>query len=92
MASDFNSLLCKDEKCGGSRQAVGCKKFGKWIRDCSMVDMGFVRSRFTWRRGTVQDCLDQFICNEDWKDRVNMFRVAHLPRVQSNHSPLLSSY
>ena len=57
-----------------------------------MVDMGFVGSRFMWSRGTVQECLDRFVCNEDWKDRVNMFRVAHLTRVQSNHSPLLLSY
>ena len=57
-----------------------------------MVDMGFVGSRFTWSRGTVQECLDRFVCNEDWKDRVNMFWVAHLPSVQSDHSPLLLSY
>ena len=81
MAGDFNAILGKDEKCGGSRQVVGCKKFGAWIRDYSMVDMGFIGSIFTWKRGIVQERLDRFVCNEDWKDRVNMFRVSHLPRV-----------
>ena len=57
-----------------------------------MVDMGFVGSRFTWKRGAVQERLDRFVCNEDWKDRVNMFQVSHLPRVQSDHNPLLLSY
>ena len=79
VAGDFNAILCKDKKCGGLRQAVGCKKFGAWIRDCSMVDMGFVGSRFTWKKGTVQERLDHFVCNEDWKDRVNMFWVSRLP-------------
>ena len=44
VAGDFNAILCKKENCGGSRQALGCKKFGAWIWDCSMVDMGFVGS------------------------------------------------
>ena len=45
-AGDFNAILCKNEKCGGARQAIGCKKFGAWIQDCSMIDIGFVGSRF----------------------------------------------
>ena len=42
VAGDFNTILCENEKCGGARQAIGCKKFGAWIRDFSMIDMCFV--------------------------------------------------
>ena len=31
IVGDFNAILCKYEKCGGSRQDVGCKMFGAWI-------------------------------------------------------------
>ena len=57
-----------------------------------MVDMRFIGSQFTWKRGTVQERLDFFVCNEDWKDKVNIFQVSHLPQVQSDHNPLLLSY
>ena len=60
VAGNFNAVLGKNEKCGGARQAMGCKKFGTWIQDYSMIDMGFLGSRFTWRRGTVQERLDRF--------------------------------
>ena len=33
VAGEFNVILSKEEKSGESRQAVGCKKFGAWIRD-----------------------------------------------------------
>ena len=72
LAGDFNAILHKDEKCGGSQQALGCKRFGAWLRDCSIEDMGFIGTRFTWKRGMVQERLDRFVCNKNWKDSVRM--------------------
>ena len=54
VAGDFNAMLNKDEKIGGVKNNLtGCKKFCSWMRDCSMIDMGFLGSRFTWKLGTV---------------------------------------
>lgn len=83
VGGDFNAILYKEEKCGGARKAIGCKKFGAWMKDCAMEDMGFVGSKFTWKRGTVYERLDRFVCNKSWRNRVQKFQVSHLPRIQS---------
>ena len=57
---------------------MGCKKFRAWIRDFNMKDMGFIGNRFTWKRGMVQERLDRFVCNEEWKIPFPNFRVVHL--------------
>ena len=57
-----------------------------------MEDIGFIGSRFTWKKGIVQERLDRFVCNKDWKDRVKTTRVTHLPCLQSDHNPILLNY
>ena len=57
-----------------------------WVLEVWCVDSGLLK------KGTVQEQLDRFVCNEDWKDIVNMFQVSHLPGVQLDHNPLLLSY
>ena len=51
---------------GSSATGHGCRNFINLVRDCNMRDMGFVGSRFTWKRGMVQEKLDQFLCNDAW--------------------------
>ena len=89
---DFNAILNKDEKCGGSQQGLGCKNFKAWMNACSMEDMGFVGSRFTWKRGTVYERLVRLVCNKSWRNKVKKAQVSHLPRVQSDHCPILLSF
>ena len=40
-------------------------------------------------RGMVQERLDRFVCNEKWKIRFTNFRVVHLPRIKSDHYPVM---
>ena len=62
VGGDFNAILYKEEKCGGARQAIGCKKFGAWMKDCAMEDMGFVGSKFTWKGGRfMKDWIGLFV-------------------------------
>ena len=43
VGGDFNAILKKEEKKGGSSICgQRFKKFGTWIRDCNMKDMGFI--------------------------------------------------
>ena len=92
VAGDFNSILYKDENSGGSTQSSRCKRFRVWIRDCEMEDMGFTGSLFTWKRGLIQERLDRFVYNGDWKGSVKKASVYHLPRIQSDHCPIMLSY
>ena len=93
VAGDFNAMLNKDEKIGGAKNKLtGFKKFYSWMRDCSMIDMGFLGSQFTWKRGTIQERLDRFVCNRDWKSNVQKDQVLHLPRIRSDHCPLMLNF
>ena len=48
VAGDFNTILNKYEKIGGAKNTLaGCTKFRSWMRDCSIIGMGFLGSRFT---------------------------------------------
>ena len=54
VAGDFNAFLTRDEKKRGwNRGSVPCRKFNEWVRECSMVDLGFYGPKFTWHRGMV---------------------------------------
>ena len=67
VGGDFNAILKKEEKiCGSSNTGHGCRKFVNWVQGCNMRDMGFVGSRFTWKRGILQERLDRFDCNDVW--------------------------
>ena len=68
---------------------MGCKKFRAWIRDFNMQDMGFIGHIYTWKKGMFQERLDRFVCNEEWKGWFANFRVVHLPRIMSDHCPIM---
>lgn len=60
-------------------------------------DLGFCGDRFTWtnnRQGHfyVAARLDRALANAAWMDQFEDPIVTHLPRISSNHSPLLLSH
>ncbi|CAI9112554.1 OLC1v1013018C1 [Oldenlandia corymbosa var. corymbosa] len=54
-----------------------------------MIDLGFVGQRFTWCHHQVHERIDRALANEAWRLVSTDILVAHLPRVASDHSPLL---
>ncbi|XP_060195288.1 uncharacterized protein LOC132624540 [Lycium barbarum] len=78
ICGDFNSILSTDEKMG----------------DCGLKDNGFSGNIFTWsneRKGeeVIWKRLDRMISNEKWSEAFAISDVIHLPRVNSDHCPLL---
>ena len=69
--------------------------FRECIESCTLTDIGFVGSKFTWcnnQRGEARilACLDRCLfCSRN--SDVNA-RVRHLPRVASDHAPLLVDF
>ncbi|KAL8138912.1 LOW QUALITY PROTEIN: hypothetical protein V2J09_004913 [Rumex salicifolius] len=67
--------------------------FSHWISRLNLIDMGFIGTNFTRRRGNdanlrVVKRLDRVLANVEgrtiWSDAI----VCHLPRNRSNHNPL----
>ena len=94
-AGDFNDVSTSAEKFGGS--AFNChraKIFNDNIHACNLHDLGWNGNPFTWvgkrRNGLlVREQLDRALTSDDWCIRFPNTAVGHLPKVLSNHHPLL---
>ena len=54
-----------------------------------MVDLPFSGPRFTWVRGSLSKRLDRVLSNKDWILKFDNYSVTNLPRVDSDHRPVL---
>ncbi|KAJ8767163.1 hypothetical protein K2173_013560 [Erythroxylum novogranatense] len=84
------------EKVGGAPvDPARCLRFREIIDECKLIDLGSVGPRMTWKGpkvGTynrVFKRLDRALCNADWLREYNETTVRVLPRVGSDHHPLL---
>ncbi|XP_042006110.1 uncharacterized protein LOC121754885 [Salvia splendens] len=63
--------------------------FADAIADCQLFDSGFDGPNFTWTRNGVWERLDRVLLGEHWTTVFAATRVTHLPRISSDHAPLL---
>ena len=90
---DFNVLKSILEISGGHAQPQGAiDAINLALSDCSLKDLGFVGSPFTWTNGHTQRHLDRAISNVHWYVFFSIFWVTHMNRAVLDHSPLLLSY
>ncbi|XP_060183256.1 uncharacterized protein LOC132613237 [Lycium barbarum] len=100
VGGDFNVVISKEEKqCGLPEQGglpVSTNEildFTSCIQTCSLIDMGYSGSKFTWWNGkTNKDCifkrLDRILVNQELLDVMPSTSVSHLIRHGSDHAPL----
>lgn len=95
---DFNAILNQNEHFGGSFTYYASKSthFSEFIFKNSLHDLEFSGSPFTWCNGrSGLACrwarLDRFLANTDWILNFHNSSIAHLPRINSDHSPLFLS-
>ncbi|XP_021826059.1 uncharacterized protein LOC110766949 [Prunus avium] len=92
---DFNDIVSADEKCGGNLDQGG-RSFIDWIDRNQLVDLGFSGAKFTWcnkrnAEGIIWKRLDRGLCNIKWRLLFPEAHLSHLPRVNSDHCPVLVS-
>ncbi|XP_039047500.1 uncharacterized protein LOC120188001 [Hibiscus syriacus] len=68
LAGDFNSILSRDEKKGGTSRRKGCTSFFNFMSYHALVDLGFKSPQFTWTRGGVFERLDRIVANDEWNN------------------------
>ncbi|XP_061343584.1 uncharacterized protein LOC133289618 [Gastrolobium bilobum] len=93
---DFNEIAFTHEKKRGVRADPSkCAKFASVLEDCKVVDMGCDDSLFTWKGPKWANLdkkfkrLDRVVSNLGWRVIFEEARVSTLPRLLSDHNPLL---
>ncbi|XP_024041873.1 uncharacterized protein LOC127898857 [Citrus sinensis] len=90
IGGDFNSILYASEKQGGvARNSGVCNLFRKWFDGHQLFDLKFKGPRFTWSRGLLFKRLDRALCNSEWLLKYMNNSVIHLPKIASDHRPVL---
>ena len=95
---DFNDMIYEDEKHGGipvNRTRISA--FRNCMDKCGLMDLGFHSPCFTWTnkslcwQTTIKEHLDSGLGNSEWATIFPSAELYHLPRVKSDHCPILLS-
>ncbi|XP_042016190.1 uncharacterized protein LOC121764200 [Salvia splendens] len=90
VGGDFNTFVSEEERQGGVRKRTReMLDFAEAISDCQLLDVGADGPKFTWARGNVFERLDRVLLGEGWANMFESTRVSNLPRILSDHCPLL---
>ncbi|XP_038984376.1 uncharacterized protein LOC103706536 [Phoenix dactylifera] len=96
MAGDFNCIDSPEDKRGGKvfSNNIEVREFQDFIQSNGLADLGFTGPRFTWcnnRLGMarVWERIDRVYATPGWIQRFPDFWVRHLPRIASDHCPVL---
>lgn len=87
---DFNTIISESERAGAtSNRRLDMLEFADMILNCGLIDAGFTGDIFTWARQSLRERLDRVLYSSDWSSNIPYTEVTHLPRVWSDHAPLL---
>ncbi|XP_028802481.1 uncharacterized protein LOC114757572 [Neltuma alba] len=90
VAGDFNATLRGNERVPINRGLNGAdKSFVDWVRGCYLNEVDFQGPRFTWSRGNSYSRIDRVLANSEWFETFTDTSVLHLPKLKSDHCPLL---
>ncbi|KAI9085212.1 hypothetical protein K1719_032845 [Acacia pycnantha] len=96
LAGDFNEIKTPLEQVGGGRvNEARCRRFNSWIQDCNLIDVEANGPFYTWKGPKwnglerVFKRLDRCLCNIQWQERFASAEVKVVPRVCSDHHPLV---
>ncbi|XP_042009080.1 uncharacterized protein LOC121757629 [Salvia splendens] len=90
IGGDFNTILSSRDRLGSdtNRQAE-MVDFAEAIEDCRLLDPGYDGSEFTWAKNGLMERLDRVLISETTSQMFDAIRVTNLPRIASDHGPLL---
>lgn len=96
LVGDFNQILSQSEKLGGAnfRFDWRVRDFSNFINNNALIHLSTSGSLYTWcngppGKGSIFKRLDRGLVNQGWKDLFPDANITHLPRLSSDHKPLL---
>nr|XP_016432311.1 PREDICTED: uncharacterized protein LOC107758975 [Nicotiana tabacum] len=92
IGGDFNVCRYESERYNCIRRSRAMKSLNEIIQDLGIIDLPFQGAHYTWFRG--EDSLqasriDRFLISLEWNDNFKAIKQIALPRVVSDHRPLL---
>ena len=93
---DFNEILGHHEKeRGGTRDEKDTDAFRGCLDNCSLRDLGYRGSTFTWSRGNspatmIRERLDRFVACSWWQQIFHSYDIRHFSIYRLDHAPLCS--
>lgn len=94
MCGDFNSTRGQHERNGKTWSAKETFLFNNLIKDLELIDLPMTNLTFTWsnlQRTPTLARLDRFLVSTEWDLVFPLSKVISLPRVASDHCPILLS-
>ena len=92
IVGDFNVVRFPSERLGCQRFSLAMLAFSDFIEEHHLIDLPLCGGSFTWSSNTIlpsMSCIDQVLVLGDWEDFFSDVTQSTLPRVVSDHSPLL---
>ncbi|XP_026399680.1 uncharacterized protein LOC113295564 [Papaver somniferum] len=92
---DFNVVSSLREKHGGDQSLNSTiSNFNGFIHENHLLDLGYSRPAYTWSNGRqfqnlIRQRLDRVLASPDWCLLFENADVLHLPRLSSDHSPII---
>lgn len=95
LLGDFNEVLTGEDKFGG--RSINLNKaldFKDCLDSCNLLDLGFSGPKYTWSNqreltDLILEIIDRCFANPSWRILFPEASVTHLPRVFSDHYPIL---
>ncbi|MDV3145785.1 MAG: hypothetical protein Q8736_02810, partial [Sweet potato little leaf phytoplasma] len=89
VGGDFNTILFDEEKMGGGPPNHGSmRRFEHCLLNCSLSNIGFKGTPFTWQRGELQERLDRVVANDSWRSLFHNASLVNVPLVALDHTGL----
>ncbi|KAJ4842578.1 hypothetical protein Tsubulata_038315 [Turnera subulata] len=90
LLGDFNAVLQGSERRDSNlKTGVGNKLFQDCVEECRLIDVQFMGPKFTWASAGRKARLDRALCNDRWLAEWPDSSTLHLPRICSDHNPIL---
>uniref|UniRef100_A0A2N9GBW4 DUF3752 domain-containing protein n=1 Tax=Fagus sylvatica TaxID=28930 RepID=A0A2N9GBW4_FAGSY len=92
LGRDFNVVRFPTERLGAELFTPGMHDFSDFISSCGLMDISLEGGSFAWsnnRDSAAMSRLDRFLYSADWEDFYPNITQRRLPRLLSDHSPIL---
>lgn len=88
----FNEVLYLEERSRATRRTRGMNKFSEFVESNDLINLPISGARYTWSNSQERlsmSKLDRFFISIEWDDYFSPNHVYALPRVGSDHVPIV---